>query len=190
MLPVSCELFDTDDEMAALATLADPLGSGPDQEEALSFIRRVVDTMEPTDATTSLVLASMAKILALDDLPLGDFEPESGPADQQAFVLISKAWIAWSQGDLQTARSLLGQVETHLSSIRGGAIHLIALSHWKCAIQQLLEGDRTEAWRLFRRAIDFGGQMGTETNPAIQWSYVASFFEHNYRPFSGHTILS
>jgi hypothetical protein len=55
-------------------------------------------------------------------------------------------------------------------------LNRMALCHWLRAIALLRDGNSREARRYFRRATTLGGLYGTASNPAIQWTYAASFF--------------
>lgn len=90
------------------------------------------------------------------------------------------AWLSWADGEVDDAARRIQTVRDSQRSLeacdgRPGAIHLLSLYLWLGAIDRLAHGDREEAKRLWRRAMDVGSQYGTESHPAIRWTYAASF---------------
>lgn len=173
------EAFDLVEEVDALSTLDAHIGGEEvDLDSAFKFVRRAANAIEPTSVGEWLLLAAMAKILAKPIRGI-DFAPVSGPADQHVFTTCATAWMRWAEGRSDLARAALdagASEDLHLG--RGGALHVMALTPFRAAIEALIRNDTTEARRLFRRSIEIGTQMGTETNPIIQWAFVASFFKH------------
>lgn len=173
------EAFDLAEESDALSTLFSYInGEEVDLTTSLDFVRRTYSSLESSSAEEWLMIAAMAKILA-KDIPEPDFAPMSGPADQHVFVSCANAWGRWAGGypDLAT-KALKAGASNDLHAGRGRALHLMALASFRGAVEALISDDLVEAQRLFRRSIEMGSQMGTETNPVIQWVFVASFFKH------------
>lgn len=158
-----------------LNTALDSLEDPRQREKALRLVResynRIALRPSPSD---QLIRGAQAKILGkpLSDIKLTDDKAKG--ADARVFEAFAQAWLAWAAGRDPTAYL---SPKTKEGGEYGGAIHLMALEPWGGAIRELHEGSIDEARRLFRRSMELGGQCGTETNDAIQWTYAATFFE-------------
>ena len=105
-------------------------------------------------------------------------KPNGKSLEGRIFEATSLAWLRWINGeDLQSSHEALQllQEEGESCQPQGGALHLMALRPWQFAMRALLSGDREEAKRLFRRAVELGSQCGTESSPVVQWTYAATF---------------
>lgn len=113
----------------------------------------------------------------LDNFP--QFVPSTrGTEEDTLFEGLSYLWICWAcQRNVEEGLDRL----THLEIVTGknSLLNLMALHHWKGAIFALIEEDLVEARRLYRRATQLGSEYGTPSNPTIQWTYAASFFDHS-----------
>lgn len=142
--------------------------------EAVQLIRDVCQ--EPRDGIEgALTTWAMEKILGELRLP-ESFVFRKGPG-REFFSYVAYAWGCWATGDVANARVWLKMAD-RLPEASGEALHMMALNPWKSAVEALVEGNQDEAMRLYRRAMEIGSQVGTPTNTAIQWTYAASFFEH------------
>jgi len=108
-------------------------------------------------------------------------EVHSGPVfnegdvdlDRELFLATAWAWVVWAaEGPTNKVLSLH---KLSLSDEGSSVLHHIALSNWAKAVKSLLAGDQAEAKRFYRRAVEVGGQFGTETNSVIVWTYAATF---------------
>lgn len=141
-------------------------------QNAIDFVRHTLPLIDRDSAEGSLISASMAKILRVN-IPEPDFLPVSGPSDQQEFAVITRAWIHWARKDLDQASHAIQFAP--LYAAKGSLLHIMVLRPWRDAVRSLIISHPREAQRMFHRSMEMGCQIGTETNSAIQWSYVASF---------------
>ncbi len=98
------------------------------------------------------------------------FEPVQGPADRRRFEEVAKAWLTWSN------QSKAEVPEETKSQATGGGMNLMAYNLWAAAVRALVEGNLSEAERLYRRVLELGVQYDIEHFRAIKWTYAASFF--------------
>lgn len=100
---------------------------------------------------------------------------------EEVAVTISYAWMMWLVGKGAEVRGLLSDLRSRQADgeeeIKGraGAVNLMCLYYWLSAVEVLLAGDQETSQRLWRRALEIGGQFGTDSHPLISWTYVASF---------------
>ncbi len=152
-----------------------------DQIRALRLVQAcLTKSPAPTTVEDRIIQSAMSLILS-QEVKLPEFHPTAEPPEQQLFEIVAHAWMIWAAGepssetlaDLSLAFADLAQLAP---SMKGGALHLMALQPWRLAVEALLREDNSEAVRQFHRSSELGSQFGTETNPAIQWTYAASFF--------------
>jgi ATP/maltotriose-dependent transcriptional regulator MalT len=160
-------------EARALSTLMACLARG-EGSRALPLVRDAWEGCRPEDIEGWLSHAAMARILG-EPVNLPTFHQKE--QDEALFVITARAWLLWVSGRLDEARDILQRVADPTTR-EGRETHLMALGPWYQAVQALLGGDREEAMRFFRRSMEVGSQLGTETNEAIQWAFAASFFVH------------
>lgn len=182
-LPSSPEIEAIRDESRALSAALRCI-DGPLSNEARSAIETVYADYYVTDAETRLVHMAMSKLLRIDrepdpNQPAGPFDMsianrDQSEVDQIIFEVVADAWAAWAfQSGTDEALADLRSIEVPQGE--GRALHLMALHPWLLAVTALLENDPEEARRQYRRATELGAQLGTESNPAIQWTYAATF---------------
>jgi hypothetical protein len=143
-------------------------------QEARGQIQSILEGHQPTDAESWLKHCAMAKIVG---------EPVAFPEDlvaektvtAQLFLQSSRTWALWAAGKIQEAQAMYSGLGT-LAHREGHQIHLMALGPWCYGVEALIHGEVLEARRFFRRSMELGSQFGTDTNNAIQWAYVATFF--------------
>lgn len=168
-------------EAKALSAALKCLG-GPLSDEARTLIEGVLSDYAVTNAETQLIFCAMSRLLGLrrKTVPPPGNSPD---IDRQVFEKTAGAWMAWAfQSERGRAMALAELKKLVLIVIEttegaGGAIHLMALHPWIAAITALLENNHEEARRQYHRATEIGAQLGTETNPAIQWTYAATFIK-------------
>jgi len=139
----------------------------------------------PTTVEDNAVCASMAKIIGEDAAPFRVARSVSEEKwEQHVLQTIACAWFDWSQGNVETARDVIPKLRAAQQSAqqtgqRKGAINLMTLYMWASAIEALINGDRKESQRLWKRALDLGSHFGTDSHPVVSWTYAASFFPTN-----------
>lgn len=150
-------------------------GRGDRQDAVLALVKGTYTTHEVEDNISATAHVAMEHILGqARPLPLRPVKR----ADHEVFRIIARAWIAWVTGaDREESQKALHELPIPRGPIpEGGALHLMALQPWAQAVHALLKNDLGESRRMFRRATELSSQCGTETNPAIQWAYAASYF--------------
>lgn len=167
-------------ESKALAHALDVLdGGSTDRDAARNCVEGVLSKLHVLEAEDQLIQLAMAKI-AGTILPEGALAIETTSPDRKLFTTVAHAWSLWARGDSEGAKKVLREGGDDITA-KGAALHLMSLHFWSGAVKALTQGETAEARRLFLRAIDIGTQVGTETVPAIQWTYAASFF-HVLKP--------
>lgn len=174
-------LFAEMDALNAAGKAADGAG---DAQEARDLTRAAFDAFDPKDAQDGLAKAAMAFILGEDVKPLVPKAPAAEPWIQHVFESIARAWACWaadpsSPAPLEEVARLRREQKDREdvgSSRRAGAIQLIALYFWAAGVEALAKNNLDEARRFWKRAIDIGASWGTESHPAVLWTYAATFF--------------
>jgi len=165
---------------ALLAALA-YVDRGVDRDGALEKVQRALDRGTFLTVEELTIRSAMRRILGQEALASYRFYPAVRPTSRHFFEVSARAWMIWAEkGSASEALTDLHSLEE--PSPKSGALHLMALVPWKLAIEALLEEDLAEARRQFLRSAELGSQIGTETNPAVQWSYAASFFASSLTP--------
>lgn len=165
-------------EAKALRTLLDAVEHDGPTAPVVKLVQvlRDAELQNLRDSSDWLRHNAMAKVLGEFVLtPVGVFP--TSDVDRffhQTFLV----WSAWAAGRVQEAQDLMPKKVPE----QGSELHLMALRPWYEGLKALSRDDAQEARRLFRRSTEIGGQLGTETNNAIQWAYGATFFTH--RPTS------
>lgn len=95
-------------------------------------------------------------------------------AEEELFQSLADNWITWI---LQSERQqkfpyLWKEVDLQSPSV----LHKMGLREWQFALEALHTNDTDTARKRFRRALKIGSEYGTPSNPAIHWSYAATFF--------------
>lgn len=149
-------------------------GRGADRDAVRSSVGDVLAKLQVQEAADHLIQTAMAKIADANlDVAI---EVDNSAPDRKLFSTTALAWTLWARGEPGEAERILREDTKDDIVAKGSAIHLMALHCWRGAVEALLRGSMEEARKLFLRAIDIGAQAGTETGPAIQWAYAASFF--------------
>jgi hypothetical protein len=100
--------------------------------------------------------------------------PTRSSSEEHLIETASIAWLNWASGGEEGRIDPTQIMETRPNE--SGALHRTTLLLWLSAIERLEANDLQEARRLWQRAIEIGSSLGTESHPAILWSYAASFF--------------
>jgi hypothetical protein len=163
-----------DKALSAALAVIDERG---DYQIALAAVQRYRDIYAPTNDVEGVIIDTALRVIC-EGRPAA--YPHLGPA-QTITEWVAFAWIAWACG--KADERLEAEIEGFLMAPpvegpkpRGGYLHRMALQQCLSAVQALLTNDYVEAQRRFRRAIKFGTEYGTSSNPVIQWTYAASFF--------------
>lgn len=167
-------------EMAALEAIVEASrGEGP-ADRAVELARQAWEAQrEPTTFEQHVVRAALGKVLKK---PLDlKFPSRSSASSWTTYVYetVTLAWLHWAMKGEREAVGLterLHREEPDTTREPGGAVELLALTSWSQAIERLILGDVTGSKRLFERSIEVGSQIGSESNPTINWCYAASFF--------------
>jgi len=146
-----------------------------DREDVLRRIEEVLPGLDTADNPSLLTQAAMCHIARR---PLQVTLHPGDSTEQWVFEVIARGWVAWATKlGREEARKALRKIPAPKGPRQeGGALHLMAMQPWASAVDALLQHDRDEARRFFRRATELASQCGLETNPAIQWTYAASYF--------------
>lgn len=104
--------------------------------------------------------------VTLKDRSLGD----------ELFLGLAEIWITWAiTGVHPGSLRWLNQLKLN-EEPRGSILHSMALQEWQLAIEALHEKNTEEARKRYKRALKLGAEYGTPSNPAIHWTYAATFF--------------
>jgi len=168
-------------EMNALQAALTCIDDGrPLSDAALASIKEVQSFPVVDNEMGWVAQVARAHVLSEEFEPVRFPLVEDGQADTRMFTYLARAWSCWAAGDIEAAKVLLKALdEDEDAHIPGGHLHVMALDAWSQAIEALLDANPKEARRYYRRAIEAGSQFGTWTNNAVQWTYVASFLEHD-----------
>jgi len=154
---------------------------GVDRDGALERVERALERGTFLTVEELTIRCAMRRILGQEAPTSYRFHPAVNPPLRKFFETAARAWMIWAEkGPASEALTDLHQLED--PSAKKEALHQMALVPWKLAIEALLEEDLAEAKRQFLRSTELGSQLGTETNPAVQWSYAASFFSLTLSP--------
>lgn len=164
-----------EESRALSAAFACIRGTG-DMGVAVSQVASILDSMPPPTNVVGYTTQAAMRFITNRPIEVPNIEPPNKPYDRYLFESIARGWIRWaSQTNLDQALEQIQAVKKPPAEV-SGALHLMALNPWRDAVEALLRRDAINARRLFWRASELGSQFGTESNPAVQWSFVASFF--------------
>lgn len=169
-------------EGRALSLALNVIEGDTDADEARRATQRVYDRCDPDSLSDWVQAFAACRILGLKfrGLVAALLTTEDlieDPQERDLFEATAYAWIIWASKTPDNS-GYLHRLQAARESFqeREGLLHQLALGYWAGAVEQLFLGDDGEARRLFRRTADVGGQLGTETNPVIQWTFAATFF--------------
>ena len=162
----------------ALHVVNDRTAPGPARAAARRALTRRTPNPLLHPILDEVIRTSLHKVAGnpISKKPLGN--PSRSSSETHLIETASMAWLGWAGGpDPGHAASELARVQWDIP-IRDepGALHRTTLQLWLAAIVRLEAEDLPEAHRFWKRAIEIGSSLGTESHPAILWSYAASFF--------------
>jgi hypothetical protein len=179
------------DEMDAVTAVRRVIERREDPEEARRLVshafmaRRV---LEPHVVEDYAIVCAMAKIVGEDVTP---FLVPAASLDEEVWTkyatrTVLNAWTLWASGKTREALDSVASFRVRQQNAGGpghektrtGAINLMAVYFWAGAIEALTVENRTEALRLWRRALEVAVRHGTNSSLLIQWTYAASFFPY------------
>lgn len=160
----------------ALSTALAYVERGTGREGVLRLVKLALDGGVFLTVEELTTQSAMYRILGQEGPINHRFDPAVRPYERKLFETIAQAWMIWAAEEPPgEALEALHQLQEDTPP-KKGALHLMALQPWKLAVEALLEEDLAEAKRRFLRSAELGGQFGTETNPVIQWTFVATLF--------------
>ncbi len=92
--------------------------------------------------------------------------------DERLFLAIGTAWVSWLLGTPVDERTLPEDISLEDEAFLNG----MALQQWLHAVRNLIAGKKDSAEVFYRRAMTLGSEYGVASNPAIHWSFVATYF--------------
>lgn len=156
-------------EGRAVALCCDAVEGRADPNRAQTLVETLWRD-QPTDTVEDRVVwYAMGKVVgALLPAP-STMEAGRDLDDRGLFLDTAQAWMTWASE---------GGGHLSWSDRKEGASVLqhLSVANWASAVEALLREDLSEAKRYYRRALEVGGQFGTESNSVITWTYAASFF--------------
>lgn len=171
-------------EMRALNAAGQAVECKSTMTEARSIVANVFASRANTASNIDglLISAAMAKIIGEDVKPFLVEMPRSGPWDRIVLETIAHAWTRCVAGHPEVAIELLPKLRARQheeeSPPRGrpDAVNLMAMYYWMSAVEALANGNRVEAERLWRRALEVGAHFGTDSHLLVSWTFAATFF--------------
>lgn len=167
-------------EMDALSAALRAAELGEDPDDAKARVAGMTEHRNPKTIEEFVVAGAMRRILGkLPEAP--GLRPVKQPWDKQLEEIVGLAWLFWARGDNDRATAILRKLSERQKkhervAARSGAVNVVTLTFWSKAVTHLLEGDRKLAQKFFKRAIEIGSQIGTDSHPMISWAYAATYF--------------
>lgn len=168
-------------EMAALEAMFDAVRREGPSSRAVSLCLQALraQVREPVSFEEHIVRAALCNATG-SPLPHGAPTPSEDP-DWTTFVYetVAATWLRWLLRRDAGAVGLMARiraVEPDMNHAPGGAVELMSLFEWGLSVEALAGGHEANAKRHFERAIEIGSQVGSDSNPSINWTYAASFF--------------
>jgi hypothetical protein len=98
--------------------------------------------------------------------------------ENKVLSTIADAWVSWLLDRDGKAVSRLSEAVQTIDReiIDISVLNGMTLKFWAEACLAFANASIEDSKRLFERALEYGGQFGTESYPAVQWSYVAAFW--------------
>lgn len=169
------------DNMAALEAVFEAVQGTGSTERAVSLAKQALRSQAraPRSFEEYLVHVSLSRVAGLPLSKLGPTPSVSPTWVTFVYETVAAAWLRWfTSGDTSAiglmVRIRAAEPDTH--HVPGGAVELLSLSEWGQAVEALAEGDFGKARRHFERAVEVGAQIGSDSNPSINWTYAASIF--------------
>ena len=163
-------------EMTAQGAAERVVEGGGNVTEALHAIERALATSEPNGVSR----LAMQRILGTAPLSLETASPDESDEEAYLFDTVALTWAGWLTQSEDRKRLKRNGVRLRKGPKGStGAVTRMALLFWMEAVERLLEGDRTEARRLWCRSLEVGSNFGIEAHPTILWTYLATFWPQN-----------
>ncbi len=139
-------------------------------QRAVAMAKRFLEKRHPpTQIEEQVVWVALSRIAGVPcrDLPL---QPT-----QDALSFTASSWIRWlttgHSEDFQIGVLMADREITERSVLDGTTLRL-----WALACKSLSQGEKKEALRFWKRALEYGGQLGVESYLSVRWSFVATFW--------------
>lgn len=132
----------------------------------------VLPAIQPEDLVETTAAAAMAVIAGArpprgSDTPVGEAEVSG------AITAICAVWREWIAGRKPDMRRL---AEASTNNASEGVIQAMAVRFWAEALISQIQGEEADARRLWSRAMELASSFGIESQPAISWTYAATYF--------------
>lgn len=160
-------------EMEARQAISDAIKWSWAKDRALSLVAQALRAQpEPSTIEGWLVRVALSHCLEENaEIPSFGASTAQRKVDE-VFENLARGWMVWVTSKQEEP---LRQALRDLPSEDTRDLESLTLFYWGRALQNLLEKDIEEAKRYFDRAMEVGSQFGTPSNPAICWTYCASF---------------
>lgn len=142
-----------------------------DPADARMRCGRVVKDTHPESLIEDTIVVAAARIACLKTRPPKKREPGDLA---QPIATLCDTWVAWALG--RVVHDLAAVEAIAKTEAVPEAVHALAIHFWAKALSALLKGELDESRRLWRRAVELTSSFGLDSQPAIVWSYVATFF--------------
>ena len=171
-------------EMRALNAAGRAVTQKSNMTEARDLVRIALAdrSMSMDTVEDRLTCAAMAKVIGAQSVFYAVSPPPIDSTwENTVKQTVAHAWIALVEGDRSIALDLLPRLrarqydEERVQGRRGG-VNLMAMYFWMNAVEALARDDRSEAERLWKRALEVGSHFGTDSTTIVSWTYVATFF--------------
>jgi len=160
-------------EGRAISVVCEAIEGRENPLKAQKFVESLLRDQPRDTVEDQVTWYAMARIAGREVHSGPTFDEGDVDHDRELFLATAWAWVMWAAEG--PTNKVLPLHKLSLSDEGSSVLHHIALSNWAKAVKSLLAGDRTEAKRFYRRAVEIGGQFGTETNSVIVWTYAATF---------------
>ncbi len=103
--------------------------------------------------------------------------PQFITKENDRFTQLAQVWMTWVRGLVDDElKEVIPRLEDH--GQKGEIFNKMVLEEWMTALEALFSHNIEESRKRFRRAMRLGWEYGTPSNPIVQWTYAASFFNH------------
>lgn len=166
-------------EMAALEAIFEANRMKGSQKRALFLCKEALLVgRTPQSVEEHVTRAALCKATGTPFFNSLKVRSEQNSWNEIVYHTVALAWLSYiengtrADGLVATIKSL----ESSFGHIQEGAVELLALGEWAKAVEAITCGSLQTAKKHFERAIEIGSQVGSDSNPTINWTYAASFF--------------